>query len=140
MDAKISEFPTTATLSVADIIPIVANGDNKSITVGAFALNLPNLGNKGITKNAVVTVTGGAIPLTGTVVSLLSSPTPYSLSSGSGGQTIILIASGDLTVQPEAFGNQKIGMTRASSVTLMFITSIGQWVCLSQINCTFMAA
>jgi hypothetical protein len=68
MDSKISDFPVATGTSVADLIPIISGGLNKTVTVGIFSLNLPNLGNKGISKNIVTPVSSGTvIPLTNTI-------------------------------------------------------------------------
>lgn len=137
MDSKFSDFPKAQSIGVTDFFPIVKDGDNQTITAGLLFLNLPNLGNKGITKNAVVVASGASVPLTGTVVVLEPSEAPYSLVDGSNGQTIIIVGAGDLTIHPQSFGNQVIGMNAASTITLMFVSALGQWVCLSNINCEF---
>lgn len=137
MDQKISEFPSATGLLAADLIPIISAGGNKSITAGVFALNLPNLGNKGITKNAVTPVTAGvAILLTKTLVTLPTASTAYTLANGSDGQEITLVAQASgITVTPASSMFTSVSMGNGSSLTLMFVGDL--WIPKSYHNCTF---
>ena len=99
MDSKISQFPMALVVPVGALMPIVVNGVNQIVTTGVFSLNLSNLGNKGITKNAVVVATVATIPLTASLVVLPVSVTPsFTLAVGSAGQEIKLVAIDPVTV------------------------------------------
>ena len=137
MDQKISDFATVSTIFASDILPIVSVGENKSISVGLLSLNLPNIGNKGITKNTVVSPQGASIPLTGTLVKLVGNQTPYTLPSGSDGQEIVLVALGTLTVESNASYFQSVNMHESSSLSLIFVLAAGKWIIKSSHNCTF---
>lgn len=117
---------------VGALIPIVVNNVNQVVTAGVFSLNLPNLGNKGITKNAVVVATVAAIPLTASLVVLAVEVTPsFTLAVGTAGQEIKLVAIAPVTVTAQLLS---ISMGTKSSITLVFVS--GEWVPLSQHNCT----
>lgn len=94
MDAKISALPVSIAPVVSDIIPVASSGTTKGLTVGVLALNMPNLGNKGITKNVVTSVSTTSIPLTGSLFVLPVSGTPYTLANGVSGQEIVLVSEG----------------------------------------------
>jgi hypothetical protein len=137
MDAKISEFAVASTLSAAALIPIVDAGTNKVITSGVFATNLPNIGNKGITKNVVLQVSTQTIPLLNTVCYLSGAGTPYILPNGVDGQEIKIISGTSNSILPTAALNiASISMNVGSSITLIFVGSITKWVPLSVYNCT----
>lgn len=137
MDKKISEFTVASTVLGADIIPIVSGGDNKSVSVGVLSMNLPNLGNKGITKNVVTPVTQPIIPLTSTSMTLAVIGQTYTLANGSDGQEITLVSAGVNTVTPASSYVTTILMgTGGSTVTLMFVAALSKWVVKSFHNCT----
>ena len=119
MDKKISQFVSVTSLLANDILPVVSGGVNKSVTVGLLALNLPNIGNKGITKNSIITSTSLAIPLTGTVVKLTTNAIPHTLGVGSEGQTITVLSTGVNTLN---FGTVSAALVAGSSITLVFST------------------
>lgn len=136
MDSKISEFPVASIVPVGALMPIVVSGANQVVTAGVFSLNLPNLGNKGITKNVVTTATVAAIPFTTTLVVLPVAVTPsFTLANGGDGQEIKLIAFDAVTVTPNSSTVASIQMGNNSSVTLVFVST--KWVPLSNHNCTF---
>jgi hypothetical protein len=122
-DSKISELPVATTVAVTDILPIVSSGATKSITVGTLSLNLPNIGNKGITKNVVTPVTVQAIPLTYTIVTIPESLLPYTLANGTTGQELVIISEGTNTVDATTIS---IDMVTDSVVTLIFTGT--KWV------------
>lgn len=121
MDAKISALPTSTTPSVTDIIPIASAGVTKGLTVGSLAMNLPNLGNKGITKNAVTTASSSAIPLTGTIILLPESMLPYTLANGVSGQEIVLVSAGPNTVNISSGYVPTLVLTTDTVATLLFV-------------------
>lgn len=127
-DKKISEMLVATTLLATDLIPIVTGGVNKSVTGGVLSLNLPNIGNKGITKNIVVSSTTNTIPVTASLVTLPVSVTPYTLPAGTDGQEITIISLGVNTVTT-AFGYvTSIGLITGSSITLVYLQSISKWI------------
>lgn len=132
MDSKISQFPIASTVPAGALLPIVVAGVNQIVTAGVFSLNLPNLGNKGITKNAVVVATVAAIPVTASLVVLPVDVTPsFTLAAGTAGQEIKLVAISPVTVTTQLLS---ISMGIKSSITLVFAS--GEWIPLSQHNCT----
>jgi len=135
MDRKISEFPAASVLQATDLIPVIVNGENKTVSVGVFGLNLPNFGNKGITKNAVTpVVTGLVIPLTKTLVTLPTALTDYTLPNGSPGQEITLVAlAATVRVIPASGLFVSLSMNIGSCATLIFV--INSWIIKSQHNC-----
>lgn len=137
MDSKISEFAVASTLLATSLIPVVETGVNKVITAGVFSSNLPNIGNKGITKNVVTPVSVQTIPLLNTVYHLASAGTPYILPNGTDGQEIKLISSTTNSILPtSALNIASISMNVGSSITLIFVGSLSKWVPLSVYNCT----
>lgn len=137
MDSKISEFAVASTLTSTALIPIVDAGVNKIITGGVFSSNLPNFGNKGITKNVITLVSVQTIPLLSTVYVLPSSGTPYILPNGVDGQEIKLISSTSNSILPtSALNISSISMNVGSSITLIFVGTLLKWVPLSVYNCT----
>lgn len=136
MDKKISEFPVAVGVTVTTIIPVVVDGINKGLTVGVLALNMPNLGNKGITKNTIIQATGAIIPLTCTVVSLPLSANPYTLPNGSDGQEITIVSLANITVNISSGYSNTVSMNVGSAVTLIFLLSVSKWVVKSFNNCT----
>ena len=137
MDRKISEFPAASVLLATDLIPIVSGVENKTVSVGVFGLNLPNFGNKGITKNAVTPVTLGlVIPLTKTLVTLPTALTDYTLANGSPGQEITLVAlAASVKVFPVSALFPSVSMGIGSSLTLIFV--VNSWIPKSHYSCTF---
>lgn len=136
MDSKISAFPVSTAVLPLDIIPVVTGGFNKRVTVDFLASNLPNLGNNGISKNAVVSASAAIIPLVNTVVTLPTLVAPYTLPNGSGGQEIVLVSLGVNVVVPTSSLVTSISMVNGSSISLVFIGSISKWVPKSYHNCT----
>lgn len=134
MDSKISAFPVSAAPLAADLVPIVSGGVNKIVTLGVLSTNLPNLGNKGITKNVVTAFVGNIIPLTGTLFVLAPSGTTYTLPNGTDGQEVKLVSNGAITVTPTSSLVAYIVMGIGSSITLVYIAS--KWVPLGYHNCT----
>jgi hypothetical protein len=133
MDRKQSEYPVVTTLGSAALIPVIESG-NKNITFGVLSLNLPNVGNKGITKNVVTASTTENIPLTATLIVIPASVTPYVLPNGTDGQEIKIISTGVATITPTTSLVTSISMGADSSITLLFVTT--RWVPLSHHNCT----
>lgn len=129
MDSKISEFPVAATVAATAIIPVVVDGVNKSLSVGILSLNLPNFGNKGITKNVVIQASGAAIPLTGTLVTLPVLGVSYTLQNGSDGQEITLVSLGNNVV---VVGSVQINMSNESVVTLLYLNTLSKWIITSE--------
>lgn len=136
MDAKISDFLSLSVVSAADVLPIVSAATSRKVTVGVLTLNLPNIGNSGITKNKPVAATGVAIPLTGTVVTLPVSVPSYTLANGSDGQEITLVSLGVNQVLPVSSYVTSIAMGNGSSITLVYILSIAKWIPKSSYGCT----
>lgn len=124
-DTKISEFVVTSTVNSTDIIPIVSGGDNKSVTVGVLTLNLPNVGNKGMSKNAPNRPSTPVIPLTATLVTLPASGTPYTLGNGQDGQCMVIIGLGNcsFTTLTDSYV-----LTTGQKLTLYYIGYINKWV------------
>jgi len=127
-DKKISELLVATTALGADLIPVVTGGVNKSLSVGILSLNLPNIGNKGITKNAPVSVTVAAIPLTASVVVLATPDLQYTLGTGADGQEVTLVTSGTNVVVPIASYFTSLQMTSGASVTMIYFTLLSKWV------------
>jgi hypothetical protein len=127
-DKKISQFPVATTISAVDIVPIVSGAVNKIATIGVICLNLPNIGNTGITKNTVNNVVSTAIPLTKTIITIDGNIVPYTLGAGADGQEVVLVALGDCTVLPINADFTSIGMASGSSIVLMYIGSLAKWV------------
>jgi hypothetical protein len=127
-DKKISQFPVATTISAVDIVPIVSGAVNKIVTIGVICLNLPNIGNTGITKNTVNNVVSTAIPLTKTIITIDGNIVPYTLGAGADGQEVVLVALGDCTVLPINADFTSIGMASGSSIVLMYIGSLAKWV------------
>jgi hypothetical protein len=136
MDTKISEFPTASTAVVSDILPIVSGGVNKGLSVGVLALNMPNLGNKGITKNVITQAMAATIPLTNTVIELPLRLNPYTLTNGASGQEVTLVSLDTNTVSVVSGWLSTILMSAGSSITLLFIGDTSKWVVKSYHNCT----
>jgi hypothetical protein len=127
-DKKISQFPVATTISAVDIVPIVSGAVNKIVTIGVICLNLPNIGNTGITKNTVNNVVSTAIPLTKTIITIDGNIVPYTLGAGADGQEVVIVALGDCTVLPINADFTSIGMASGSSIVLMYIGSLAKWV------------
>lgn len=133
MDSKISAFPVATTVAGTDIIPIVSVGINKIVSVGVMSLNMPNLGNKGITKNTVIPVTGTIIPLTGTLVSLVANVLPYGLANGSEGQELTIVSAGVNTLNPTSATFTSVSMLNNSIIELVYV--LGKWQPKGAHNC-----
>ena len=136
-DKKISELLVATTALGADIIPVVTGGINKSLSVGILSLNLPNLGNKGITKNLPVTALVPAIVLTSSIVILPVSGTPYTLAAGVDGQEVTIVSLDANTLVPISSYFTSLQMTHGASVTLLYLTSLTKWICTSSNGVTF---
>jgi len=127
-DKKISELLVATTALGIDLIPIVSGGVNKSLTVGILSLNLPNVGNKGITKNLPVVAALVAIPLTSSIVVLSTPDLQYTLGAGVDGQEVTLVTSGTNVVVPIASYFTSLQMVPGGSVTLLYLTSLSKWI------------
>lgn len=129
MDKKITQFPVAATIVATDLIPIVDSTTNdtalmnKVITAGVLSLNMPNVGNKGISKDLPVSVTPGAIPLTASVYKL--SAGAYTLAAGTDGQTITLVASAGCTVAVTASTFSSATFSINGIAKFRFLTGFG---------------
>jgi len=124
MDSKISELPVSSTLLGADILPVVSAGATKSITAGVFSLNLPNLGNKGITKNVVTTISSDPFPVTGTLVVLQENILSYSIPAGTPGQEITIVSSSVNSIDINT--GTIINLIQDSVITLLYIGT--KWI------------
>jgi hypothetical protein len=133
MDKKISDFDNASTLNGGDFIPIVSGSNNKKITAGVFSLNMPNIGNKGITKNAVTIPLTQVIPTTSSLISLTDVPTTYSLLAGGDGQEITIVSMGNNTILSTSSYVMSIDMVAGSTVTLVYVL---KWAVKSSFNCT----
>ena len=136
-DKKISQFPVSTTVIVTDLVPIVSGGANKVVTVGTIALNMPNIGNNGITKNMVTAVTSTTIPLNKTILTLDSNIVPYTLGVGGNGQEIVLVALGACTVLSNSSYFTSLGMDADSSIVLVYVDSVSKWITKSSHNVVF---
>lgn len=124
MDSKFSDFPKSQSIGVTDFFPIVKDGDNQTITAGALFLNLPNFGNKGITKNAVVVASGASVPLTGSLVVLPPSESSFDVPAGSDGQEITFISLGSNYIN---YNSEIIEMQNGSTMTMVYLTIASKW-------------
>ena len=131
MDSKISQFPVASNVLPGDFIPIVRNGANFIVTAGVYSLNQPNHGNKGITKNAPVTVTTAVIPLTGTLIILSGVLASYTLPAGSEGQTLTIVSKVGTTLTVDV---SLVTFINGSSLSLVFAG--GRWCITSAFKCT----
>ena len=136
-DKKISELLVATGALGADLIPVVSGGVNKSLSVGILSLNLPNVGNKGITKNLPVSSTVAAIPLTSSIVVLSTPDLQYTLGTGVDGQEVTLVTSGTNVVIPIASYFTSLQMTPGSSVSLVYITLLSKWIIRCSNGVTF---
>lgn len=131
MDKKISQFAIANSIVAGDLIPIVDSTvaqdavKNKSITVGLFASNLPNVGNKGISKDLPVVATPGTLVLTSTIYKL--STGAYTLPAGVDGQTITLVATAACTVSTTNSTFSIASFSINGIAKLRFISGIG-WI------------
>lgn len=134
MDKKFSDFGVATTLLSTDYIPILSAG-NKKISGGVFSLNLPNMGNRGITKNVVTQASTSNIPLTVTNIKLPLSVNAYVLADGSDGQEMMLASLDINTVNITNGFTASINMSADSTITLVFLTD--KWYAKSYHNVTF---
>lgn len=137
MDSKLSQYPVATMLQAGDLIPIVRSGANFVITAGVASLNQPNVGNAGITKNAVNTPTTGVIPVTATLVSLPNTIFAYTLAGGSPGQELKIVApsAGTYTVTTGVGADFTSAVfTLGSSLSLVFVGT--KWIVTASRNCT----
>lgn len=132
MDSRISDLPVSADVLASDIIPIASGTSTKRLTVGILAQNLPNFGNKGITKNTVTSASSTLIPLNVTLVLLPTSLVPYTLNNGVAGQEIVLVSSGDNVVNIGSGSVSTLTLIENSVYTLIFTGT--KWVVKSSIN------
>ena len=139
MDAKFSDFPAAQTIGVADFIPIVRGGQNQTITAGTLFLNIPNLGNKGISKNVVVSVAGtnSTIPLTGSLINIGVSQTGFTVPNGSDGQELVIISASANTLYFTSAFVTTVLMGIGSSLTVVYLAAFSKWIIKSQHNCSF---
>jgi hypothetical protein len=128
MDAKLSSFPLASTLLSTDVIPVITSGANKTITGGVLSLNLPNIGNRGITKNAVLEASVISLPLTSTLISLPELIQPYTLGNGTDGQEIMIVSKGVNVVNIASGTISSATMMLGSTISLVFIGSLSKWV------------
>jgi hypothetical protein len=126
MDQKISQFPVATDILAPDYISILQSGLNKIITAGVFALNLPNFGNKGITKNNPVVASIAAIPLTSTIVVLPVAVPAYTLAAGTNGQEVTLVSRGANVVTLTGGTWTSATLTTNSTITVLYETN--HWV------------
>jgi hypothetical protein len=133
-DKKISEFPVVSTVSATAILPLVDEGINKSVSIGVLAQNLPNLGNKGITKNVVIQATVQSLPVNVTYLLLADLGTFYILPNGVDGQEITLFS--DVVAVVNVASGKMLSMTFApgSVATLVFIAAVGKWFLKNSTN------
>lgn len=123
-DKKVSELVSATGVDASDLLLVASGGVSKKLTVGMLASNLPNVGNKGITKNVPVSTLVTDVPLTSTVVKL--SLTSHTLAAGNEGQEITLIGSGNNVVSLTGAGVSTITMPAdGSTCTLVF--SSAKW-------------
>ena len=135
MDSKFSALPVVVTPTATDMVPVVVAGVNKIVTVGVLANNMPNIGNKGITTNAVQISGVGAIPLTKTVFRL-NTVGAYTLASGSDGQELKII--GGITGATVSFTSSQLSSASfniGGVLSLIFATGLG-WMIVSKNNVT----
>lgn len=138
MDSKLSEYPLVTTINGGDILPIISGGANRTVTAGVFALNLPNVGNKGITKNVVTNAATGALPLTSTLIHISTGGNSMTLAAGTDGQEITIVSGGaSNTVTPSLTLSNfvSVSMGLGSSITLVFVGS--KWIPKSYHDVTF---
>jgi hypothetical protein len=133
-DRKISEFPVATAVTAVDIIPVVAGGVNQALTVGVLALNMPNVGNKGITTHSIVAGAVQTLPLTKTVVYLTDIGVNYILPVGNDGQVITIIAPVAGVVSIVSGYATDITFSVGGSATLIYSTALTKWTILSLHN------
>lgn len=135
-DKKISEFPVSTGILATDLIPIVTGGVNKSVSVGVLLQNIPNLGNKGITKNVVTQATAQSIPVNVSTVILANLGTFYILPNGVDGQELTLLS--DVPSVVNVASGQMLTLTfiQGSVANLIFIGAINKWFLKSSNNVT----
>lgn len=126
MDQKISQFPIATDILAPDYIAILQGGLNKIITAGVLALNLPNFGNKGITRNTPIVASVPAIPLTATIVVLPVAVPAYTLAAGTNGQEITLVSRGTNVVTLVGGSWTTATLTTNSTITVLYETD--HWV------------
>lgn len=131
MDSKLSTFPEVTEVGIFDKIPLLASGTNKLVTVGFLTQNMPNIGNKGITKNAITLPTSVALPLTGTLINLPYSALPYTMGAGVPGQCVVIVSNGINTLQ---VSGKTMTFPVDGSVTLYYIST--KWVVTANVGCT----
>lgn len=131
MDSKLSEYPEATNISSTDKFPIISANANKIVSAGVLFQNIPNIGNKGITKNVVTSPTSVVLPLTGTLINLPFSALPYTLGSGVSGQCLVIVSNGINTLQ---FGSKTATFPVDGSITLHYITN--KWIVTANIGCT----
>lgn len=130
-DRKISEFPVATAVNAIDIIPVVSGGANQALSIGVLALNLPNVGNKGITTHSIVAAPVQNIQLTKTVVYLTNIGVDYILPNGNDGQVITIIAPVAGVVSIVNGYAMNITFSVGGSATLIYSSALNKWTILS---------
>ena len=130
-DRKISEFPVATAVAAVDILPVVSGGVNQALSVGVLALNLPNVGNKGITTHSIVAGAVQTLPLTKTVVYLTDIGVNYILPVGNDGQIITIIAPVAGVVSIVNGYTDSISFSVGGSASLIYSTTLNKWTILS---------
>lgn len=133
MDQKISQFNAASTVAATDILPIVSEGANLKLSIGVLSLNLPNIGNSGITKNVPVSPSGTTISLLNSLVGLSVAAT-YSLAVGGPGQEITIVNKIN-TPSNLNYGSGSVTIGARGAITLVCIDA--SWFVKSSNNCTF---
>lgn len=131
MDKKISDCDSATVLSVTDLFPIVSSGINKKITAGVLFLNIPNIGNSGITKNVPYTQTAAAIDITKTVC--LVSSGIYTIAAGSNGQEIKIISTGNCSL---ILDTKTAVFSAESALSLIYSTALSKWIVSGNVGVT----
>jgi hypothetical protein len=133
MDQKISQLPAASDALATDVIPVVSNGANQKMTIGVLSLNLPNFGNKGITKNTSVSPVDTTLPLSNSLIEI-NIATNYSIANGASGQEITIVnrAATQSTIN---YGSGVATISASGVLTILFLGS--SWYIKSSNLCTF---
>ena len=133
-DKKISEFVAATDIAPTDILPLVSGIVNKKVTVGLLSLNMPNVGNKGISKNLIFQPSTLNIPLTSTVYNLQPNASPYILGSGADGQEITIVSQASNIVNVTSGSMVSLTFTQFGTATLIFVSALSKWLLKSSYN------
>lgn len=133
MDSKVSDLTPATIVLATDVIPLASVGSTISykLSIGVLTLNMPNFGNKGITKNVITSASSIAIPLVGTIITLPETLVPYTLANGTAGQELVLISLGTNIVNIASGSVPSLNLVLDSVVTLIFIGT--KWVIKSSV-------